>query len=209
MKINLPGLCGVLLMAPLLVLVGCTGSPPQPSPAPRGTRAPVPQPAPLPIPPRPAPPSPLPPLVPPPPAPLPTTANWRDLPQTPGLWTYGAETAGSAVRFGQPGAGSLIVLRCDRSRPAIVLQRAGFGSADVPATITTSAAVRRLTATPVGGAGTVRNAAIPFEIAFNIRDPLLDAMAFSRGRFMVEMSGAQTLILPAWAELGRVIEDCR
>ena len=69
--------------------------------------------------------------------------------------------------------------------------------------------LRRLTAVPVGDAGTVRNAAIPFEITFNVRDPLLDAMAFSRGRFMVEMGGAQTLVLPAWSELGRVIEDCR
>ncbi|OYU33489.1 hypothetical protein [Novosphingobium sp. PASSN1] len=204
MKINLPGLCCVLLIAPLLVVAGCTGSPPQPSPAPRGTAAPAPRPAPLPVPPRTAPPPPLPAS-----AALPDTANWRDLPQTPGQWTYGAEATGSAVRFGQPGAGSLIVLRCDRTRPAIVLQRAGFGSAQVPATITTSAAVRRLTAAPVGDAGTVRNAAIPFEITFNVRDPLLDAMAFSRGRFMVEMGGAQTLVLPAWSELGRVIEDCR
>jgi hypothetical protein len=204
MKINLPGLCCVLLIAPLLGIAGCTGSPPQRAPAPRYAATPAPQPAPVRPPPRPAQPQPA-----PQPAPLSTTANWRDLPQTPGQWTYGAEATGSAVRFGQPGAGSLIVLRCDRTRPAIVLQRAGFGSAEVPATITTSAAIRRLTAAPVGDANTVRNAAIPFEIRFNVRDPLLDAMAFSRGRFMVEMGGAQTLVLPAWAELGRVIEDCR
>lgn len=196
MKINL----AALLIVPALVLAGCTGSPPQRVPAPRTAATPAPQPVPLPSPPRPAP---------PPPAQLPAAANWRDLPQTPGLWTYGAEANGSAVRFGQPGAGSLIVLRCDRSRPAILLQRAGFGSGDVPATITTSAMVRRLTATPVGDPSMVRNSAIPFEIAFAVRDPLLDAIAFSRGRFMVEMGGAQTLVLPAWSELGRVIEDCR
>lgn len=40
-------------------------------------------------------------------------------------------------------------------------------------------------------------------------DALLDSMAFSRGRFAVEVNGLPTLYLPAWAEVGRVIEDCR
>ena len=90
-----------------------------------------------------------------------------------------------------------------------LLQRAGFGSSEVPATITTTSSARRLTAVPAGGAAAVRKAAIAFEMAFAPRDPLLDAMAFSRGRFMLEMGGSQTLILPAWSEVGRVIEDCR
>ncbi len=135
------------------------------------------------------------------------TANWRDLPLTQGNWTYSADNTGSAVRFGQPGAAPLLVVRCDRTRPAIVMQRPGFGASQVPATITTSSTLRRLTAAPANPA--VQNAAIPFEIAFAVRDPLLDAIAFSRGRFMLEMGGAQTLVLPAWSELGRVIEDCR
>lgn len=41
------------------------------------------------------------------------------------------------------------------------------------------------------------------------QDRLLDAMAFSRGRFAVETGGLPTLYLPAWAEVTRVIEDCR
>ncbi|KUR73059.1 hypothetical protein AQZ52_07675 [Novosphingobium fuchskuhlense] len=131
------------------------------------------------------------------------------MPPTPGSWTYSADAAGSEARFGTAGAGALAVLRCDRSRPAVVLQRAGFGSGTVPATITTSSTSRRLTAAAVGAPGLVQNAAIPFEIAFNVRDPLLDAIAFSRGRFMLEMGSAQTLVLPVWSELGRVIEDCR
>ena len=197
MKINRKA----LPVASVLALAGCTASPPQPAPAPRTQAAVAPRPAPV-----------------PPPAPQPSVAvpparadgaSWRDLPQTPGSWTYAAESTGTAVRFGQPGAGPLLVLRCDRTRPAIVLQRAGFASGEVPAAITTSSTLRRLTATPAGGAARVQNAAIPFEIAFSPRDPVLDAIAFSRGRFMVEMGGAQTLVLPAWSELGRVIEDCR
>lgn len=198
MKIN----HAALLIASVLALGGCTVVPPQPSPAAQGgTPSVQPKPQPLPTPaPRPAP---------PPPQPAPRAdASWRDLQQTSGAWTYAAEPTGSVVRFGQPGAGSQVLIRCDRSRPAIVLQRAGFGSMAVPATITTSSTQRRLTATPAA-AGSAQNAAIPFEIAFNVRDPLLDAIAFSRGRFMLEMGGAQTLVLPVWSELGRVIEDCR
>ena len=46
-------------------------------------------------------------------------------------------------------------------------------------------------------------------ITFAASDRQLDAMAFSRGRFMLEVSGLPTLVLPAWAEVGKVIEDCR
>ena len=41
------------------------------------------------------------------------------------------------------------------------------------------------------------------------RDPLLDAMAFSKGRFAIEIAGLPTLYAPSWAEVTRVIEDCR
>ena len=52
-------------------------------------------------------------------------------------------------------------------------------------------------------AGSPRRASVP------ARDPLLDAMAFSRGRFAVEVSGGPTLVVPAYPEVTRVIEDCR
>ncbi len=208
MKINWPA----PLIAPALVLAlavaGCTGSPPQPAPAMRSPAATPPRPqlpSPQPLPAQPAPALPAPAL----PAPRAAASGWRDLPQTPGSWTYSADSSGSVARFGQPGAGALVALRCDRGRAAVVLQRAGFGSSDVPATITTTSTARRLTAVPAGGAAAVRNAPIAFEMAFAARDPLLDAIAFSRGRFMLEMRGSQTLILPAWSEVGRVIEDCR
>jgi hypothetical protein len=41
------------------------------------------------------------------------------------------------------------------------------------------------------------------------RDPALDEIAFSRGRIAIEVNGLPTIYLPAWAELGKVIEDCR
>jgi hypothetical protein len=41
------------------------------------------------------------------------------------------------------------------------------------------------------------------------RAPVLDAMAYSRGRFVVEVAGLTPSYLPAWPEVARVVEDCR
>ena len=41
------------------------------------------------------------------------------------------------------------------------------------------------------------------------RDPLLDALGYSRGRFIVAGNGLPTLVVPAYAEVLRVAEDCR
>ncbi len=40
-------------------------------------------------------------------------------------------------------------------------------------------------------------------------DPLLDAIASSRGRFGVSVGTQPALVVPPWAEASRVIEDCR
>jgi len=40
-------------------------------------------------------------------------------------------------------------------------------------------------------------------------DPLLDAIAFSRGRFAVSMPGSPALVMPAGTEIAHVVEDCR
>jgi hypothetical protein len=40
-------------------------------------------------------------------------------------------------------------------------------------------------------------------------DPLLDQIAFSRGRFLVHVDGAADIIAPTWPEPVRVIEECR
>ena len=40
-------------------------------------------------------------------------------------------------------------------------------------------------------------------------DALLDAIASSRGRIGFSTSGVAALVVPPWAEVGRVIEDCR
>jgi hypothetical protein len=134
----------------------------------------------------------------PPPAPAPAPeppaeakADWADLPLSPGDWRYGsAGGGGSEARFGDAAAG--FVLRCDLGRRQLLLARPGAPAGTV-LTIRTSSASR----------------AVPDAAALPASDPLLDAIAFSRGRFAVEAPGLPALIVPAWPEPGRVVEDCR
>jgi hypothetical protein len=67
-------------------------------------------------------------------------------------------------------------------------------------TIRTETATRTLAAVPADREMTVSLVA---------GDPLLDAMALSKGRFALESEGLPPLSLPSWAEVTRVIEDCR
>ena len=53
------------------------------------------------------------------------------------------------------------------------------------------------------------NQAAVIEARLAANDPLLDAMAISKGRFAIEVPGQAALFVPSWAEVTRVIEDCR
>ena len=136
-----------------------------------------------------------------PPAAPPT--DWRDAALTPGNWTYEPGAAGSTARFGLDAAAPLTSLRCDRMAGRIALQRAGDAPGPLPLSITTSTVTRAFTANPEPGATR------QLGLALGARDPILDAMAFSRGRFVIEVAGLPPLYLPAWPEVARVIEDCR
>lgn len=137
----------------------------------------------------------------PPPPVAPPAADWRDWPLTPGTWRYAPDSRGTRALFGQPGGEAAAVLRCDRAERRIYLARAGTASAAM--TIRTTSVTRALPVAATGGAAPYVAAALA------ANDPLLDAMAFSRGRFVIEQAGAPTLVIPAYAEIGRVIEDCR
>lgn len=124
----------------------------------------------------------------------PLSNDWRDAAITPGTWTYGP---GPFASFGN----GLLTLQCDAGRQAIVLT-AGGGAANgqVAVTLTTAATVRSVPGF-TGPSGLV--------VTIPARDPLLDAMAFSRGRFAIASAGRPTLYVPSWTEVSRVIEDCR
>lgn len=152
-----------------------------------------------------APPPPRPPVTtpppPPPPKPAPLAADWQDWPLTPGTWRYARESGGTRAVFGPGNGAPLLSLRCDLAGRRLVLSRPGALPGAM--TIRTSSTTR---AVPVqvstGSAPSV-------QAVFTAREPLLDAMAFSRGRIAIEQPGARTLVVPPYAEVGRVIEDCR
>lgn len=137
----------------------------------------------------------------PPPRPAPLAADWRDWPVTPGRWTYTRDERGSVALYGQTGTDAVALLRCDARAGRIFLSRAGTVAG--PLTIRTSSVARTVAVGATGGEP-------PYVAAsFAPADPLLDAMVFSRGRFAFDQPGTPPLVLPAWAEIGRVIEDCR
>jgi len=129
---------------------------------------------------------------------VPPGVDWRDWAVTPGNWRYSGAAGGSIAAFGPPGGEPLLSLRCEQATRTIEIARAGgAGSATVRTTSTSR--VLPLAAT-AGGRSVARLPA---------SDSLLDAMGFSRGKFVVEGAGAPALVLPAWAEVLRVVEDCR
>jgi hypothetical protein len=124
--------------------------------------------------------------------------DWRDVALTPGTWTYQPGKDGSIAAYAVAGRAAVFTIRCEMAGRMVALQRPGAVGAGT-ATLTTSYGERKLaTGAILDGIGW-RMAA---------RDPGLDQIAFSRGRFVVEGIGPR-LVLPAWAEVARVIEDCR
>lgn len=154
------------------------------------------------VPPPPSIPAPGPSAAPPPPqrpAPAPPrpAADWRDAPITPGNWTYATSPGGSVASFG----GGLFTMRCNPQTRAVILVRAATqGATPASLSITTSNLSRTLNGSRTGAG---------IEASVSARDPLLDAMALSRGRFVISAAGEQTLYLPSWTEVTRVVEDCR
>jgi len=140
------------------------------------------------------------PAPPPPPPQAPVSDNWMDNPATPGDWRYAAQGTRSEASFWSAAGAPLARLRCLADSRSIVLSLPESGAPRPLVTIRTETATRTIAAQPGG-----RETLVPLAPG----DPLLDAMALSKGRFAIEAEGLPTLLLPSWAEVTRVIEDCR
>ena len=145
--------------------------------------------------PRPAPPAPS--------ASLPAQAGtrWMDMPRSPGEWRYAGQGTRSEASFRSPAGTPLARLECLADSRSVVLSLPPTGSAASPlVTIRTETASRSLEP---------RRTDRETSVTFAANDPLLDAMALSKGQFAIEAAGLAPLYLPSWAEISRVIEDCR
>ena len=176
-----------LKIAALVSLIAVSACVPQ--------QAPPPPPAPAPTPP--------PVQTPTPPPVQPLAEDWRDWPITAGDWVYRDDARGSIALFGAPNEAAQFLIRCDVSRRSIFLSRAGQSAGPVSMTLRASTGLKQYTAGNAGGS--------PPYIAteLQVMDDILDKIAFSRGRFIVEVAGTTPLAIPIYPEFTRVVEDCR
>jgi hypothetical protein len=118
-----------------------------------------------------------------------------------GSWSYVAVAGGSEARFLDAARRSQLTLTCNRASRIVTISRPASAAAPYLQVWTTSQR-RNLPATFIP-----QGAQLRASLAAN--DGLLDAMAMSRGRIAVAISGQPALVAPAWGEIDRVVEDCR
>lgn len=151
--------------------------------------------APPPAPPAPPPPAPAEAPVRPPPS-APPSADWQDAPLSSGDWLYSDRLRPRAA-FVQESPH--FVVECTDARQ-IELARMGRAAAGSPLTLRTTFGERVLAASSPQSLTLV---------ILSPSDPLLDELAYSRGRILVRVDGLPDLVLPSWPEPARVIEECR
>ncbi len=135
----------------------------------------------------------------------PPVANWADRSAAPGDWTYRPDSQGGVALFGRSQASADLVVGCDRAKERIILSRYGLMPSGQVAQMT----VRATDASRSYPAQA--NALLPGYISTELaaKDPQLDAMVHSRGAFLISLTGTEDLIVPAWAEFARIVEECR
>ena len=118
-----------------------------------------------------------------------------------GSWTFAAIASGAEAVFRNSAGQPQLFLTCTRSVRQVTVARPATGAApflqawssstarNLPASY--NPATQRITAT------------------LKAMDPLLDALALSRGRIAVGVAGQPAIVAPAWGEISRVVEECR
>lgn len=141
----------------------------------------------------------------PPASPRPAPRDWRDRAFSAGGWTLAQEADGMVARFGRTGAESDFIIACVGPTRTIRFGRAG----SLPELITSK---MTLSSTEISKSYDAANSkGLPPNIWSETQasDPQLDALAFSRGRFLVSVIGTDDLVIPSWPEFAYVVEDCR
>ena len=121
-------------------------------------------------------------------------------PLMPGSWAYTVIQGGSEARFIDSTVTARLVIHCNRASRQVKISRISTTAAP-SIFVTTSTVSRTLPAV-------FESKAFRVSAQLSAYDRLLDAIAFS-GRMAVTMEGAPVLVVPAWPEAGRAIEDCR
>jgi hypothetical protein len=118
-----------------------------------------------------------------------------------GNWVYAPAADGSEATFSNESGQAQITIRCTRSTRRVAFLKAAT-AASPTLWVWTSSQTRSLPATFDAATSRVSADIVAY-------DPLLDAIASSRGRVGFRASEPQALVVPPWGDVGRVIEDCR
>jgi hypothetical protein len=118
-----------------------------------------------------------------------------------GSWAWTQTADGSEATFIDAYSKPQLTVHCTRATRRVSIAKPATAAAPFLG-IWTSSQSRNLPASfnPVTGK---LSADLP---AF---DSLLDAVATSRGRIGAVVSGSAPVVVPPWAEIARVVEDCR
>jgi len=118
-----------------------------------------------------------------------------------GNWTYVATNDGSEATFANAGGFPQLTVHCTRATRRVNIAKPASAAAPF-IDVWTSSQTRNLPASfnPATGKLTI-------ELEAN--DPLLDALSNSKGRLGFTVAPQPALVVPAWPEVARVVEDCR
>ena len=118
-----------------------------------------------------------------------------------GSWRYATTSDGSTVTFSNSSGQPQLTIRCTRAtRRVAILKNSSAASASL--WVWTSSQMKTLPATYDASSARV-------SAELGAYDSFLDAIASSRGRIGFSTSGLAALVVPPWADVARVIEDCR
>ena len=118
-----------------------------------------------------------------------------------GNWSYAPSTDGGEAVFANASGYPQLWVHCTRGTRRVTI--ALPAAAAVPVVdVWTSSMTRMVTPSFSASAGRT-------SVDFTNYDPLLDALSNSRGRIGFALGNQPPLVVPAWPEIARVVEDCR
>ena len=118
-----------------------------------------------------------------------------------GSWTYAATPQGSDANFANASGAAQLWVHCTRATRRVTISKSATAAA-AALNIWTSSLTKSVPSS-------FNPATSRLTIDLSNYDPLLDAIATSRGRIGFSVGSEPPLVLPAWAEAAHVIEDCR
>jgi len=118
-----------------------------------------------------------------------------------GSWTYTPVAGGSDATYADTAGNPQLWVHCTRPTRRVTIAKPATAAAPL-INVWTSSLTRSVPAS-------FNPATMRLTIELAAFDPLLDAIASSRGRVGFTVGTQPALVVPPWAEASRVFEDCR